>query len=317
MLVRLSLFIIITFPLLFFPQKKTPLFFRVMEKMTSKRIDKYLAYDTMIENSQSKIHIYYSNKINKPYLLLLHGMGANAKINWYKQIKCFSKRYNLLIPDLIYFGKSTSSSNDYSVEFQAKQIKETLNKINITSKINVMGFSYGALTAAMFNEFYHNEVNKLIIIDGPVKYFSGELADSLARLNNVLSVKNILIPQNLNDYRALEKTVLSRKYLTTKKFKKKIMSYFFIPTIQSRTLQIEYLIKNQTIYQNYDYGLEHTPTMIIWGAKDGIIPISVGQTLHKEFPTTTKLVILKKSKHDGQFREPKKLNKTVTEFLKN
>ena len=36
---------------------------------------------------------------------MLHGMGANARTNWASQVKALSKHFNLILPDLIYFGK--------------------------------------------------------------------------------------------------------------------------------------------------------------------------------------------------------------------
>ncbi|WP_317896973.1 alpha/beta fold hydrolase [Aurantibacillus circumpalustris] len=298
-------------------QTKIPFLFRKQEEKTTKHIHKYLSHDTLVETSQANIHIYYSNKPNMPYLLLLHGMGIDAKTNWYKQISNLSKHYNLLVPDLIYFGTSTAKENNYSVEFQVEQIHELIKKLNINPKINVMGFSYGGLTAAVYNEFFNAEVNKLIIIDGPVKFFSGQMADSLAHIVGVPSMSNIIIPQTVSEYKAMEKAVLSKKIPTTKKFKRKLIHYYFTPTLEPRQLEINYLIEHQNRYQFYDYNIDKTPTLLIWGAKDGVVPLTVGEKLHEYFPKTTQLLTFKKGKHDSHFRYSKKVNKAVVNFLKN
>ena len=44
--------------------------------------------------------------------------------------------------------------------------------------------------------------------------------------------------------------------------------------------------------------------------------ISVGDNLHKNFPSTTQLFIFKKAKHDVHFRFSKQLNKKIINFLK-
>lgn len=51
------------------------------------------------------------------------------------------------------------------------------------------------------------------------------------------------------------------------------------------------------------------------GAKDGVIPLNVGEALNEAFPSTTKLVVFPKAKHDAHFRNAKKLNKTVISFI--
>lgn len=298
-------------------QTKTPRIFKVQERAVTKKINRYLRYDTLIETQKAVIHLNYSTNPSKPYLLMLHGMGVDAKTNWYKQVAYLSRYYNLIMPDLVYFGKSVAKENNYSVEFQVTQIHEALRKILPSEKISVMGFSYGGLVTAMFNEIYPNEVNKLVIIDGPVKFFSVEMADSMAKSVGALSMGNIIVPQSLADFSAMQKAVLSKRYPATRKLKLKLIQHYFIPTAQSRQQQLSYLSSHQSTYQNYSYNLDKTPTLLIWGAKDGVVPVSVGENLHASYPATTKLVVYKKAKHDTHFRYARKLNRAVISFLKN
>lgn len=288
----------------------------MQEKRATKQIHKYLTVDTLIETSKATIHICYSNTPGRPYLLLLHGMGIDAKTNWYKQIPTLSRHFNLLVPDLIYFGKSSAKTTDYSVEFQVEQIREALKILSISDKINVMGFSYGGLTAAVYNQLYASEVQKLIIIDGPVKFYSWQMADSLARVEGVPSMTNIIVPQNLNDYAAMEKAVLSKKVPSTSKFKRKLIRYYFSPTLISRQEQLNYLNAHQNRYQEYTYNIETTPLLLIWGARDGVVPLTVGEKLHQASKTSS-LVVFKRAKHDCHFRYARQLNKAVVMFLMN
>ena len=297
-------------------QDKTPAIFKWQDNYAKKNIHKYVKGDTLIKTSDAIIHIHYSNQPSKPYLLMLHGMGANARTNWSSQVGTLSKDYNLILPDLIYFGESTSSSGNYSIEFQVEQIHEAILKLGITSKLNVMGFSYGGLTAAMYNQLYQPEVIKLIIIDGPVKFYSGQMADSLANVLGVATMKNVIVPTTITEFNGMKKAVMSRGFPATKNLKRKMLKYFFLPTKEIRDKQMNYLFDRQTIYQNYNYNLDKTPTLLIWGEKDGAVPISVGNNLHKAFPNTTQLLVFPKAKHDAHFRESKKVNKAVIEFLK-
>ncbi len=297
-------------------QDKTPSIFRWQDKYATKNIHKYVKGDTLIKTSNAVIHLHYSKDNTKPYLLMLHGMGANARTNWGSQVKTLSKHFNLILPDLIYFGESTSESNNYSIELQVEQIHEALVKLGVTSKINVMGFSYGGLTAAMYNQLHHEDIIKLIIIDGPVKFYSGQLADSLANLVGVKTIKNVIVPPTISDFDGMKKAVMSRGFPATKKLKRKIIRYFFMPTKTIRDAQMDYLFERQSIYQGYDYNIDKTPTLLIWGAKDGAVPVSVANNLHKAFPNTTQLLIFPKAKHDAHFRDSKKVNKAVIEFLK-
>ena len=300
----------------FWSQNKTPAIFKWQDKFAKKNIKKYLGNDTIIKTSNANIHISFSNNPKKPYLLMLHGMGANARTNWSSQIKTLSKEFNLILPDLIYFGESTSSSENYSIDFQVEQIREAILKLGINSKLNVMGFSYGGLAAAMYNQLYPSEVIKLIIIDGPVKFYSGKMADSLAHLVGVKNIKNVIVPSTIQEFDGMKEAAISGGFPAPKNFKRKMLNCFFLPTKELRDKQMDYLFERQTIYQNYDYNLDKTQTLLIWGARDGAIPVSVGYNLHQAYPNTTQLLIFPKAKHDVHFRNSKQLNKAVTNFLK-
>ncbi len=312
-------FIIITC-LLFFIEKqmaqtKIPRMFSMQDKFAKKNIKKHIKHDTLIATSDAILHISYSNENDKPTLLLLHGMGANARTNWSSQIKTLSKSFNLILPDLIYFGESTSNSQNYSVEFQVEQIHEAVLKLGFTKKINVIGFSYGGLTAAVYNQLYLQDVQKLIIVDGPVKFFSAQMADSVANSLGINGLYNVISPITIDGFDALSKAAMSKTFPLTKKIKRKIINYYFIPNKEIRDKQMIYLIDNATHYQSLNYNLAETQTLLIWGSKDGVIPLRVGLELNKSFPNTTKLVLFPKAKHDAHFREAKKFNKTITAFI--
>ena len=298
-----------------FSQSKQPAIFRWQDSYAKKHMRKYIKQDTLIKTSAAVMHISYNNLANKPYLLLLHGMGSNARSNWGSQIGPLSKHFNLILPDLIYFGESTSPSQNYSVEFQVQQLHEALLALGMADSINVMGFSYGGLTAAMYNELYQPNVKKLIIIDGPVKFFSSHMADSLANCVGVKGMNNVISPTNLTEFKGMTKAVMSGGFPATRRLKKKLITYFFMPTKALRDEQMNYLTVHQAAYQAYTYKLDKTKTLLIWGEKDGVIPASVGKALHQAFPGTTTLLLFPKAKHDAHFKERKALNKAVISFI--
>lgn len=249
-------------------------------------------------------------------MVLLHGMGLDAKTNWSKQIKAFTKNFNVFIPDLIYFGQSTADTSNFSVEFQAQQIHEAAcQHFGNTAKLNVVGFSYGGLTAAMFNYLYSYKINKLVIADGPVKFFTESMADSIAKSNKVPKFTNIIVPETNDQLKVTFKLSLSNNMPVPNSIKKKIIKYFFVRYKKFRHAQMNYLLSNKEYYNSCNYGIDKTNTLLIWGKKDGVIPISVGYQLNQQFPATTKLLIFNKAKHDAHFRNAKQFNKSITLFL--
>jgi len=311
----LLLFGLFAFSSCVFSQHNTPLFFRMQEHRTKKHSQKHLDYDKLVITSSASIHVQYNDSPGKPYLLLLHGMGIDAKTNWYKQIEPLSQHYNLILPDLIFFGESKSNEKNYSVEFQVQQIRECLQILKLPTRLNVMGYSYGGLAAAVYNELYPDEVIKLIIISAPVKFYSTPMADSLAAVQDMQRMSQMIVPQNIVEFNAMQKAVVSRKLLVSKRFKKKMIAQYFDPVVAVRRQQIGYLDDYAGHYQNYNYNLDKTTTLLMWGAKDGIVPLSVGNALHSHYKSTTTLKVFEKAKHDSHFRYSKQLNNEVVNFL--
>ena len=296
-------------------QSKQPWLFRWQDKQARRHLQHYVKQDTLVASSQALLHISYNKEPGKPYLLMLHGMGANARSNWSSQIGPLSKHFNLILPDLIYFGESISASGNFSVEFQAQQIHEALLSLGLADSLHVMGFSYGGLTAAMYNELYQPTVKSLIIIDGPVKFFSARMADSLAAGVGVQGMNNLISPTTPAEFDGMVKAVISSRFPVTKGMKRKIIRHFFSPVKALRDKQMNYLIAHQAQYQAYDYKLAQTRTLLIWGAQDGVIPLSVGRALHEAYPQSTRLLVFPKAKHDAHFKERKALNKAVIAFI--
>lgn len=298
-------------------QEEYPYFFQVIERKQQKNIQKYCPISILVKTSKATIY-YHANTIDlkKPNLVLLHGMGLDAKTNWSKQIKSFTKHFNVFVPDLIYFGQSTSDTSNFSVEFQAQQIHEAVcQHFGNTAKLNVVGFSYGGLTAAMFNYLYSYRINKLVIADGPVKYFTESMADSIAVNNKIPKFANVIVPETNDQLKVTFRLSLSKQIRIPNFLKKKIIRFFFVKYKKFRHAQMNYLLENKEFYNTCNYGLDRTNTLLIWGEKDGVIPISVGYKLNQQFPKTTKLLVFKKAKHDAHFRYAKQFNKIITLFL--
>lgn len=285
------------------------------QKWATKRIERYLEHDTIINTGAARIHLYYSNKPGKPYLLLLHGMGMNGKTNWGKQIPALSKQFNLIVPDLVYFGESTSASNDFSPDFQAKQVHEAVGMLHLTSRLSVMGFSYGGLVTALYNAFYSTEINKLVIIDAPLQFYSLAMADSMAKASRVSSINALVLPANAQEFKAMQAAVISKHFPVPSSIRDKIIYHIFTKGKDVREKQLGYLASHELYYQSMDYHLDRAAVLFIWGKKDGLIPWTVGEKLHEAYPAS-QFLLIKKARHDAPFNTSKTVNRAVVKFLK-
>ncbi|ONK68487.1 uncharacterized protein A4U43_C05F12240 [Asparagus officinalis] len=82
----------------------------------------------------------------KPAVILVHGFAADGIMTWLFQFGTLTSKYSVYIPDLLFFGGSTTNSNDRSPNFQAECLIKALDELGV-EECTVVGFSYGGMVA--------------------------------------------------------------------------------------------------------------------------------------------------------------------------
>ena len=106
---------------------------------------------------------YFSiNQVNgtEP-ILFCHGVGLSSKI-WYPQINFFKNKQTTIIYDLLNHGHTTSYSRDLNFDDFSSQIDGLLQYLQYP-KVNIVGFSLGALITAHYASIHSNKVNKIVL----------------------------------------------------------------------------------------------------------------------------------------------------------
>lgn len=73
----------------------------------------------------------------KPVLLFLHDFVGDGTITWERQIGAFRRDYHVYVPDLVFFGGSTSTKADRSEAFQADCMVKMLEKKGVNSEVRM------------------------------------------------------------------------------------------------------------------------------------------------------------------------------------
>ncbi len=273
--------------------------------------------DTLVQISTGSLYLWSPKKYDssKPNLILIHGMGINGISQWQKQIESFSG-FNLFIPDLMGYAESKAINLEYSPEFQVKAIHEAVRKLGVKGKLNVAGFSYGGLVTATFHQLFENEVNKIAICDGPVKYFTPQVADSIVIARKISHFEKLISPKTEHEVEQFFDAIYSGKSpKRTKKIEQNMVKYIFQVNAETKRKQMDYLSENSAKYLTIDYHFNSSSVLFLWGDEDGAIPCSVGQKLKAEY-TAANLYLVKGAKHDAHLMFTKEFNATLLKHFK-
>lgn len=164
-----------------------------------------LSPHTVDVDGETTIHFWgpkHGNETNqKPSLLLIHGYGPIAIWQWRKQVQFFAPKFNVYVPDLVFFGGSTTKSSERSEIFQAASLAKLMEKLGV-ERYSVMGTSYGGFVAYHMARMWPERVEKVVIASSGVNMRSRH-NEALLERAKVEKVEELMLPATASQFRVL------------------------------------------------------------------------------------------------------------------
>jgi pimeloyl-ACP methyl ester carboxylesterase len=138
---------------------------------------------------------------SRPNVLLIHGFAAEGNVTFQFNFGVLVSRYNLYIPDLMFFGKSSTASAERSPDFQAECVAAALARLGV-ARCDVVGFSYGGMVAFKLAEARPELVRSLCVSGSVVAMTDAVNRETMERLGAGSSAE-LLMPETLKGLKAL------------------------------------------------------------------------------------------------------------------
>jgi len=246
---------------------------------------------------------YLESGSSKNTLVLLHGLGASAE-RWSHVAPLFEGRFRVIVPDLIGFGYSDKPTADYTPDF----FTDFLEKFFTASKIDkpsIVGSSLGGLLSAEYAASHSAEIEKLVLVSP-----AGIMKKSTPALDAYIMAA--LYPNEVSAKHAFELMEGSGKSI-----EENIVSGFVermqLPNAKLAFMSTVLGLKNSdSIASKLQSVL--TPTLIIWGANDPVIPIEYADDFVSAIPDC-KFYKMDGCGHTPYVQEPQIFASKVLEFL--
>ena len=183
------------------------------------------------EYKDSHGNYFEFSKLNKSLsTIFIHGVGLDNTM-WYPQKNYFLNK-SVIFYDLLNHGQSIGDYKDLSFEIYSNQLLNLINELQI-EKINIVGFSIGALVAQHFTEKFYEKVNKLVLIGSVYKRSDKQIQTVQKRYKNAVNGESITIDSI--------KRWFSEEYLKTNP---EVLEFFYLKTLRPLPH-----IKNQFFHQ--------------------------------------------------------------------
>src|ERR1019366_5587347 len=211
-------------------------------------------------------------------LLLLHGM-AGSSLTWVPAMTLLQSDYTVLAPDFLGHGASEKPLGDYSLGNFASAMRDFLNLLGI-DRATVAGQSWGGGVAMQFAYQFPERCERLVLVDAgglgrevnwvlrlvtlpgaefvlPVVFpsFARGWGDAVARFAERVGLSSVPAVEVWHSYRSLTETENRLAFV--------------------RTMRSVVEPGGQTVSaMDRLYLAERIPTLIVWGERDRIIPLS-------------------------------------------
>ncbi|CAL9150009.1 unnamed protein product [Musa hybrid cultivar] len=260
-----------------------------------------------------------SRRQPKPPLLLIHGFGPRATWQWRSQIAPLAARFDLIVPDLLFFGGSTTRSPQRSEAFQAAALARLLDALGVApprrARVSVMGTSYGGFVA------YHvaramgpDRVERVVIASSDLLKGPEDDKALLERAGGRGDVADLLLPRTTADMRRLVRVAVHRP----PRFMPEFILRDMLRNLFSDKLEEKLeLVKGISLANKDQFQLTPLPqqVLMIWGEDDQIFPVDKAIEMQKRFGENARLEVVQKTGHMPQMEDAGRFNKVVLSFL--
>ncbi|MGH7559462.1 MAG: alpha/beta fold hydrolase [Gemmatimonadales bacterium] len=236
-------------------------------------------------------------------LLLLHGFGESLT-TWRAIFDPLAASYRVVAIDLPGFGGSTKPEAAYTLEAMTGRLVSLLEH-ETDGPVTIVGHSMGGLLAASLALARPDRVKALVLI-APAGYRVGlwGLVDSLSssnatRIGRYLGLRSFITP--IHDPAWLEEPDSAARYDLTgdpayQRVATRVLEEFDFEALRDRFVRIT------------------QPTLLVWGGRDPVIPLAVGDTLRKLIPCN-RFLLIPTAFHRPHAERPDTVLKEIRRFL--
>jgi len=254
-----------------------------------------------------------------PLLVLVHGITSTSA-TWEAILPALARRFTVLAPDLLGHGGSAKPRGDYSLGAHASGVRDLMLALG-HERATFVGHSLGGGVAMQLSYQFPERCERLVLVD------SGGLGKEVnvllraATLPGSDAVLPLLTHRRVLDAGRAVGSLLDRVGLRAGTDVSEIAKGH--ASLADRDARAAFTNTLRAIVdaggqrvsaRDRLYLAEHVPFLIVWGARDSIIPVAHGRRAHQLVPTS-RLEIFDHAGHFPHVDEPARFLSVLQAFV--
>lgn len=254
-----------------------------------------------------------------PTLLLLHGIG-DSSAGWAPLMPALGEHFTVIAPDLLGHGDSDKPRADYSVAAYANGMRDLLDVLEV-ERATVVGHSLGGGVAAQTAYQYPDRVERLVLVS------SGGVAREVSPALRLLSAPYAELTLPLTALPGAKLVaqamagVAKRTPLDLGVDADELVRVFeglpSGPARKSFTRTLRSVVdwRGQLVTMlDRCYLASEMPSLLVWGDRDGVIPVSHAHKAHEAMPGS-RLEVFAGAGHFPHHAEPDRFVDLLVDFV--
>jgi pimeloyl-ACP methyl ester carboxylesterase len=263
--------------------------------------------------------VIYHTAGSGPPVVLIHGM-VNSSRHWRQVAERLAVSHTVIAPDLVGHGDSATPRGDYSLGAHAAVIRDLLTAIDV-GPATIVGHSLGGGVAMQFFWQFPQRVERLVLVS------SGGLGREVSPM-----LRGAALPgASAGVWAAAHPRVLAAlDEVATRLNGRKPGSGVYLRAVTRALRPLEAAGARRAFLQTLRavidargqrvsatdrlYLLGPVPTMIVWGERDGTIPLAHGRAAHEQIPNS-RFETLPRAAHFPHLEDPEGLADVLRSFI--
>ncbi len=276
---------------------------------------------TTLSHSSIRLHgrdIAYVVGGEGPTVLLIHGIGGDWR-TWEPVLDGLARHHHVVAVDLPGHGGSAKGAGDYSLGALASALRDLGGALGI-ERATVVGHSLGGGVAMQFSYQFPERCERLVLVSSGGLGPDVGLALRAATLPGSELFLSLTAPaaRSLINLAASAGRALRLRPASDAEFYARTFAALADPDTRAAflgTLRGVVGARGQLVdARDRLYLAQHMPTLIVWGERDGILPVDHGHAAQDAMPGS-RLEIFEDTGHLPQLDDPGRFIAVIEDFM--
>lgn len=216
-------------------------------------------------------------------VILLHGLAGSSKW-WSNNVQALARQFQVYVLDITGFGRRRGSQR-FMLETASRYLAGWMDQVDI-ERAHLIGHSMGGFIAADLAAEHPERVDRLVLVDAA------------------------LFPTGFGVTRSLRGLWRGARKLPPK----------FVPILTADLLRSGPVTVLKTGHEVLTTDIRSqlnritSPTLVIWGEHDTVVPLEIGQYLNQQIPDSD-FHVISSAGHNPMWDRPEDFNRLVIPFL--